>query len=102
MSGKVMSGCTVSEARIEPHWQAAFARVLDLCAARSGETVTVLAETRSRQLNLTLATAALAELRLAHDVVTVPSKPASAGPIVRSTGASMALTGEKRRRRAAP
>ena len=94
MSGKVMSGCTVSDARIEPHWQAAFARVLDLCAARSGETVTVLAETRSRQLNLTLATAALAELRLAHDVVTVPSKPASAGPIVRSTGASMALTGE--------
>ena len=94
MSGNAMSGLTVSDAWIEPHWQAAFARVFDLCAARSDETVTVLAETRSRQLNLTLATAALAELRLAHDVVTVPSKPASAGPIVRSTGASMALTGE--------
>ena len=94
MSGDAMPGRTVSDARIEPHWQAAFARVFDLCAARSGETVTVLAETRSRQLNLTLATAALGELQLAHEIVTVPSKPASAGPIIRSTGASTALTGE--------
>ncbi|MEC8549335.1 MAG: hypothetical protein VXY93_02480, partial [Pseudomonadota bacterium] len=78
MSGNAMSGRTVSDALIEPHWQDAFARVFDLCAARSGETVTVLAETRSRQLNLTLATAALGELQLAHEIVTVPSKPASA------------------------
>ena len=94
MSGNAMSGRTVSDALIEPHWQDAFARVFALCAARSGETVTALAETRSRQLNLTLATAALGELQLAHEIVTVPSKPASAGPIIRSTGASTALTGE--------
>ena len=94
MSGDAMSGRPMSDARIEPHWQAAFASVFDLCAARAGESVTILAETRSRQINLALAGAALGDLRLAFDVVTVPSKPASAGPIIRSTGASTALTGE--------
>jgi len=94
MSGNAMSGQTMSDARIEPHWQAAFARVFELCAAHSGETITILAETRSRQLTLALATAALDGMQLAHDMVTVPSKPASAGPIIRSTGASTALTGE--------
>ena len=94
MPGNAMSGQAMSDARIEPHWQAAFARVFELCAAHSGETITILAETRGRQLNLTLARAALDALQLAHEVVTVPSKPASAGPIIRSTGASTALTGE--------
>ena len=89
-----MPGGGISGARIEPHWQAAFAGLFELCAARPSETITILAETRSRQLNLALARGALGDLQLAHDIVTVPSKPPSAGPIIRSTGASTALTGE--------
>ena len=89
-----MPGGGISGARIEPHWQAAFAGLFELCAARSSETITILAETRSRQLNLALARGALGDLQLAHDIVTVPSKAPSAGPIIRSTGASTALTGE--------
>ena len=94
MPGDRMPGEGISDARIEPHWQAAFAGLFELCAARPSETITILAETRSRQLNLALARGALGDLQLAHDIVTVPSKPPSAGPIIRSTGASTALTGE--------
>ena len=65
-----------------------------MCGARADETITLLTETRSRQVNVALARRALDSMRLAHQTVTVPSKPPSPGPIIRSTGASMALTGE--------
>lgn len=76
------------------HWQDAFAEVFDLCAIKRSETVAILSETGSRADLVSLARAALnAAGHDPHEVV-VPTPPHPAGPILRSTGASLALTGQ--------
>jgi 2,5-dihydroxypyridine 5,6-dioxygenase len=84
----------MTEVALEPHWQDAFAALFGLCGASADEDVVILAETQSRQLNLHLAQAALAAMAVPATTITVPSKPAMAGPVIRSTGASTALSGE--------
>ena len=80
---------------IEPHWQDAFVDLFGMCKAHGGETVTILTESLSRPLNVALAVAALAEMNVPASRVNVPSKPPAHGmPVIRSTGASTALTGE--------
>jgi 2,5-dihydroxypyridine 5,6-dioxygenase len=79
--------------RIEAPWLAVFEDVLRLCGAEPGLPVCLLAESRSRALNLDLAE--LAALRLGCRPVrcVVPTPPQAAPVPVRSTGASRALRG---------
>ena len=83
------------EDRIESGWVDAFAQVFGLCRIRKGETVVVLAESQSRSLNLHLAELALGQLGVVPMRLTVPTPPTPSGPIIRSSGASLALTGQK-------
>jgi len=82
------------EVPVEPHWQDSFVELFGLCRASPDEEVVILAESQSRQLNLHLAQAALAAMSVPATTITVPGKPAPPGPVIRSTGASNALTGE--------
>ena len=79
--------------RIEGKWIDAFASVLGRCAVAAGETVAIVSETQSRELNVHLAELALLRLgaRPFHLIVTTP--PQCAPAPVRSTGASQALQG---------
>ena len=79
----------------EPHWKGAFIRLFEMCKAHDGETVTILTESLSRQVNVMLAAAALAEMKVPAAILNVPGKPPAPGmPVIRSTGASNALSGE--------
>lgn len=80
--------------RIEPAWIDAFAEVFTLCKIRAEEQVVILSESQSRDLNVHLAELALASLGLRYYHVKVPTPRAPAGPVIRSSGASMALTGQ--------
>ncbi|MEC8552582.1 MAG: peptidase M29, partial [Pseudomonadota bacterium] len=82
--------------QLEPHWKDAFAGLFELCKAHVGETVTILTETLSRKVNVALASATLAEMKIPAAILNVPSKPPVPGmPVIRSTGASNALSGER-------
>ncbi|MGH8598221.1 MAG: peptidase M29, partial [Gammaproteobacteria bacterium] len=74
--------------RLEPQWIDAFQRVFELCQCSPDETVTLLAETQSRALNIELARLALARLGVAASIVVVPTPPQAAPVPVRSTGAT--------------
>lgn len=80
--------------RIEAAWIDAFEACFALCRIRPEETVVVLAETQSRPLNRHLAELALGRMKVPFFGLTVPTPPHPPGPIVRSTGASMALAGQ--------
>lgn len=78
---------------IHAPWLAAFAAVLARCRAEPGLPVCLLAEGRSRALNLDLAELAALQLGCRPFRCIVPT-PAQAVPVpVRSTGASRALQG---------
>ena len=78
----------------EDHWLSAFVELFGLCRASADEQVTLLVETLSRPINVTLAGDALQQMGVPFDTVMVASKPATCQPVIRSTGASNALTGE--------
>jgi len=77
--------------RIEAKWIDAFARVLELCALRPGETVALLSETQSRAVNVRLAELAAARLGGRAFHVILPTPPQRAPVPIRSTGASDAV-----------
>lgn len=77
--------------RIEGKWIAAFAEVFAKCAVQAGESVAILSETQSRQINVELSELALLRLGCRPFHLIVPSPPLSAPAPVRSTGASAAL-----------
>jgi len=81
----------MSSPRIEEKWIAAFARVFELSQLKPGESVALLSESQSRDVNVQLAE--LAALRLGGRAfhLRVPTPPQSAPVPVRSTGASNAL-----------
>ncbi len=81
--------------RIESAWIDAFLAVFQLCRIRADEQVAILSETQSRPLNVHLAELALGRLGLSHVHLQVPTPPVAAGPIIRSSGASLALTGQR-------
>ena len=85
---------TASAPPYEGAWLNAFTELFTLCGAQADETITLLTETQSRQINIDLTVDALTGMKLAHRIIAVPSKQPAAGPIIRSTGASTALTGE--------
>lgn len=75
-------------------WQDVFGEVFDLCRIRPDETVAILWETGSRRVLVDLARGALAAMGHATSEVIVPTPPHPPGPVLRSTGASLALTGQ--------
>ena len=89
-----MPADSAPDAPFEDNWLDAFIELFSLCRATADETIILLAETQSRQVNVTLARRALDSMNLAYQTITVPSKATTSGPIIRSTGASTALTGE--------
>lgn len=76
---------------LPPFWRDAFVQVFELCRIAADERVAVLFETGSRPVNVALACAALEEMGLAYDPVEVATPAPAAGPIIRSTGACLAL-----------
>jgi len=76
---------------IESRWIQAFAQVFELCKMRSQESIVILSESQSRPLNVHLAELALGQLGLNYFNVKVPTPPDLPGPIIRSSGASLAL-----------
>ena len=80
---------------IDPYWVDAFEQVFALCKVSPSESVVILSETHSRQVNITLAELALARLGARYYQIRVPSAAPATGPIVRSSGASRALGGQE-------
>lgn len=80
--------------RIEARWIDAFETTFRACAVSAEETAIILSETQSRDLNVHLAELALARMGITFFHLKVPTKAPAGGAIVRSTGASTALTGQ--------
>ena len=77
--------------RIEGKWIDAFADVFAKCGVQTGDSVAILSETQSRQINVELSELALLRLGCRPFHLIVPSARLSAPAPVRSTGASDAL-----------
>jgi 2,5-dihydroxypyridine 5,6-dioxygenase len=77
---------------IESAWLDAFIKVLDRCAISSTESVVVLCEQQSRPVLVQLTELALHQLHRNFYRLVVPTPPAVSGPLIRSSGASLALT----------
>jgi 2,5-dihydroxypyridine 5,6-dioxygenase len=77
--------------RIEGKWIDAFADVFAKCGVHTGDSVAILSETQSRQINVELSELALLRLGCRPFHLIVPSARLSAPAPVRSTGASDAL-----------
>ena len=81
--------------RIEGKWIDCFAQVFSLCKVQPGESVAILSETQSRELNVHLAELALLRLGARPFHVVIPT-PRQRVPVpVRSTGSSDAVQGLK-------
>ena len=81
--------------RIEGKWIDAFAETFALCKVLPDETVAVLSESQSRQINVRLAELALQRLGARPFHVIVPTPKQRAPVPVRSTGATDAVQGLK-------
>src|SRR5262245_47387872 len=77
--------------RIEGKWIDCFAEVFAKCGVVTGDSVAVLSETQSRQVNVELSELALLKLGCRPFHLIVPSPRLSGPTPVRSTGASNAL-----------
>lgn len=84
----------IRDTPIQKHWLDAFVTLFDLCKASPDETNVILAETHSRPVLVELAQHALTHHAVSFEIIEVETKPAHCLPIIRSTGASTALTGE--------
>jgi len=82
------------DAPIQKHWLDAFVTLFGLCKASAREKVVILGESQSRAVNLNLAKMAMAQLGVPFELVIVDTKPPQSLPIIRSTGASNALSNE--------
>jgi len=79
---------------IEPRWIQAFVQVFELCKMHKGESIVILSESQSRPLNANLCELALGQMGLSYFHIRVPTPADANGPIIRSSGASLALTGQ--------
>ncbi len=77
---------------LDETWIDAFVRVFTLCALKPDEQVIILSETASRPVNVLLADLALTRMTARFFHLKVPTPAPEPGPVVRSTGASLALT----------
>ncbi|MEM8811039.1 MAG: peptidase M29 [Pseudomonadota bacterium] len=79
---------------LDETWVEAFLTVFDMCKVTRDQQVIILSETASRPVNVALAGLALSRMGVPYFHLQVPTPRPEPGPIVRSTGASMALTGQ--------
>jgi len=79
---------------IEYRWIQAFAQVFELCKMHKSESIVILSESQSRPLNVKLCELALEQSGLSYFHIKVPTPADIAGPIIRSTGACLALEGQ--------
>lgn len=80
--------------RIEAAWIDAFVATFRACGVDAEQSVIILSETQSRDVNVHLAELALARIGVRFFHLKVPSAAPAAGPILRSTGMSLALEGQ--------
>ena len=79
---------------LDASWLSAFVQVFERCRVTDDESVVVLAESGSRAVLVELAELALAQLGCRYFRLVLPTPVAVSGPLVRSSGASMALTAQ--------
>ena len=79
---------------IEPHWLEAFRQVFARCRIGTEESVIILAERGSRDILIELAEIALSQLGHTFYRLVLPAPAQEAGPLIRSSGASTALTNQ--------
>jgi len=78
----------------EPHWLDAFRQVFTRCRIGAEESVIILAERGSRDILVVLAEMALAQLGHRYYRIVLPTPAQVDGPLIRSSGASVALTAQ--------
>jgi 2,5-dihydroxypyridine 5,6-dioxygenase len=78
---------------IEPHWIDSFEALLRRCAVQPGDVVAILGESQSRLALLELCRHACARAQAKAFTLTLPTKPSGNTPLIRSTGASVAIDG---------
>lgn len=78
---------------LEPHWIDAFEAIIRRCGVQATDTVAILCETQSRAVLPTLARLAAARVGAKAFTLTLPTAPSQGTPLIRSTGASMAIGG---------
>ena len=81
----------MSTNHINPHWVTAFCEQLSRCNVQSVKTTAVLSEAGTRPILLETMLTALSQLGINYQHITVPHRAETTGPIIRSTGASLAL-----------
>ena len=79
--------------KIQDYWVEPFLPLIELCKIKSNETIIVLTETRSRELNVTILEQAIKKIGLKFKKIEIPSKPYLIDPIIKSNGASNILDG---------
>jgi len=79
---------------IEHRWIKAFVQVFELCKMHKGESIVILSESQSRSLNVQLCELALGQMGLNYFHMKVPTPADPGGPVIRSTGACLALQGQ--------
>ena len=77
---------------IEPHWLDAFKQVFARCRIGAEESVIILSERGSRDILVELSEIALSQLGHSFYRLVLPTPAHQAGPLIRSSGASTALT----------
>jgi 2,5-dihydroxypyridine 5,6-dioxygenase len=87
----VIPGVNMLRDRIEERWIRSFLDTFSLCGISKGDTVAVLSETQSRQINIRLAELALARMGATPFHIVIPTPPQTAPVPIRSTGASMVI-----------
>ncbi len=80
---------------LDPVWLDAFKQVFEKCRIGDDESVIVLAESGSRPALIQLAETALSQLGCNYYRLVLPAPSVVAGPLIRSSGASDALTGQQ-------
>ena len=79
---------------LNPDWINAFADVFSRCAIKRDEKLVIFSETSSSTQLVEIAGHALGQLSLSPTIITVQTPNEPQGPIVKSSGASQALTGQ--------
>ena len=79
--------------KIQDYWVEPFLALIELCKIKPNESIIVLTETRSRELNVIILEQAIKKIGLEFNKIEIPSKPYLIDPIIRSTGSSNILDG---------
>ena len=79
--------------KIQDYWVEPFLTLIELCKIKPNESIIVLTETRSRELNVIILEQAIKKIGLEFNKIEIPSKPYLIDPIIKSTGSSNILDG---------